>query len=165
MRDRPSDALSIAEDGRSTAETGDTMATKMQVREQEEARERLRGMLKPGDTVFTILRHVSRSGMLREISVRTFDKDGDCFYLDGLVARALGDHIGPNDGIKISGCGMDMGFEIVYELGRALWPDGHDCIGSELCRSNDHSNDRGVRDYSPTRHHNDGGYTLRQRWL
>ena len=37
-------------------------------KERDEARERLLEMLRPGDTVHTILRHVSRSGMSRSIS-------------------------------------------------------------------------------------------------
>ena len=83
--------------------------------------------------------------------------------IDWSVARLLKMHTGPNDGIKISGCGMDMGFEIVYQIGRALWPDGVPCIG-EGCHSNDHSNER-ERNYTVGRMHGDSGYALRQRWL
>lgn len=36
---------------------------------KDEARKRLKEVLKPGDTVYTILRHVSRSGMTRHISL------------------------------------------------------------------------------------------------
>ena len=27
-------------------------------------------------------------------------------------------------GLRVSGCGMDMGFHVVYNLGYVLWPDG-----------------------------------------
>ena len=64
-------------------------------------------------------------------------------------------------GVAISGAGMDMGFELVYQLGSALWPQGFECPGVG-CRANDHTN--GDRDYSP-HHHHDGGYALRQVWL
>ena len=37
--------------------------------ERQDAIERLRSMLAPGDSVYTILRHVSRSGMSRSISL------------------------------------------------------------------------------------------------
>ena len=65
------------------------------------------------------------------------------------------------------GCGMDMGFELVYNLGYALWPNGYTCTGDskefgKRCRSNEHSN--GDRNYQP-HHHTDGGYAFRQEWI
>ncbi len=145
------------------------MATKAQLAVQKETRDYLRETLKPGDTVSTILRHVSRSGMLRAISVVVVGDDGDICDLDYQVARALGykaDEL--HGGIKMTGCGMDMGFALVYQLSHVLFPDGFDCIGdAELyrhrCPSNDHSN--GGRDYAPSNHHRDGGYALRHRWV
>ena len=135
------------------------METKKQIREREqtEARDKLREMVKPGDTVQTILRHVSRSGMQRAISVVI---DGEDY--SWLVARACGFTLHPKyEGLKVDGCGMDMGSSVVYELSYALHPNGFECIG-EKCPSNDHSN--GDRDYSP-HHHASGGYALRQGWL
>lgn len=136
------------------------MATVKQ-REQAEAIERLREWIKPGDTVYTILRHVSASGMTRAISVVIQDEDGP-HEVDGTVARAMGEKFdNRHGGIRIGGAGMDMGFHLVYGLSRTLFPDSFDCIG-EGCPSNDHSN--GDRDYTPHRH-SDGGYALRHRWL
>lgn len=134
-----------------------------------EARERLAQWLKPGDTVFTMLRHVSRSGMSRRISVVkpvVRDGDTDFLHLDYNVARLLGwtearNRLGGEDGIKVGGCGMDMGFHLVYELSYALFGNDWECIG-EGCPSNDHSN--GDCNYEP-HPHRDGGYALRQRWL
>lgn len=66
------------------------------------------------------------------------------------------------DALVVNGCGMDMGFHVVYELGYTLYGrDGFICIG-ERCPSNDHSN--GDRDYTPHAH-TDGGYALRYEWL
>jgi hypothetical protein len=145
-------------------------------KESAEAIEKLRATLKPGDTVSTVLRHVSRSGMQREISLFI----GECERIDWLVARALSDRIGKHDGIVATGCGMDMGFSLVYNLGRTLWPDGVPCSGKG-CQSNDHSN--GDRDYTPhanhpqvckdnpetctgAKHwHGDGGYAFRHQWI
>lgn len=63
---------------------------------------------------------------------------------------------------------MDMGFNLVYNLSRTLFPDGFICSG-ESCRSNDHFNDRskGMRpeNFAGKRHTGDGGYALRQEWL
>lgn len=147
--------------------------TKQQQSEREEARETLRGMVMPGDVVHTILRHISRSGMSGVISVHVIGQ-AEATWLSGLVERAVGYKMHRHyEGLVVGGCGMDMGFSVVYELSRVLYPDGFGCVG-EGCPSNDHSN--GDRDYTPegaadgdgerVRHwHNDGGYALRQRWL
>lgn len=89
--------------------------------EREEAVRQLRASIKPGDTLYTVLRHVSRSGMQRSI---------DIFKLNGKGPQCLSYYIGKvcgygrddsNGGIKIVGCGMDMGFHIVHSLGYALY--------------------------------------------
>lgn len=106
--------------------------------EQQEAIERLREWLKPGDTVYTIIRHVSRSGMQREISLKLLRRDGEVpYHLDGNVALALGDRIGKHDGVIVGGCGMDMGFHVVYNLSATLFHDGWKCIGKD-CNSSEH---------------------------
>lgn len=132
-------------------------------KERAEAIERLRQVMPPGTTVYTQLQHVSRSGMMRHITVRT--------SLEGLhdwdVAAAAGYTLAPREGIKVAGAGMDMGFSLVYNLSRTLYPNGFDCVAAELpihergrkCPSNDHSN----REHNL--HHKDGGYALSQRWI
>ncbi len=138
------------------------MASKAKTAERQAAIEQLRAdWLSPGDTVHTILRHVSQSGMSRSVSLIVHG-DHEPEEITWLAARAMDDRVDQRrGGIKVAGCGMDMGFALVYNLGRTLYPDGFTCIG-EHCRSNDHSN--GDRDYSP-HHHADGGYALKQRWL
>lgn len=126
--------------------------TKAQEVERAESIARLREWLKPGDTVGCILRHVSRSGMQREISlVKLTGEDAGVLALDYNAARVLGDRIGKHDGIVIGGCGMDMGFALVYELSASLYRDGFGCIGEgngygTRCPASDHSN--GDRDYT-----------------
>lgn len=165
--------------------------TKAQQQERDEAITRLREWLKPGDTVYCILRHVSRSGMLRVIDLAA-TVNGETVNIGRTAAVAMAD---PYDydrrGIRIPGAGMDMGFALVYNLGRTLWPSGYGCTGAG-CGSNDHSN--GDRDYTPHARaqseqawaqyppgtvaiasttvetmpghwHNDGGYALTARWL
>ncbi len=131
--------------------------------ERQEAVEKLRNWLEPGDTVYTILRHVSRSDMTRHIGV-VIMQDGIDLHPNWAVAKAIGVRLMPRRGsdVVMGGCAMDMGFALVYDLSRTLFPDGFDCVG-EGCPSNDHSN--GDRDYTPHRHTSDGGYALRQRWL
>ena len=125
-------------------------------RERQEAIEELRTMLKPGDEVITILRNVSRSGMSRDISPLIINGD-QVRAIAWLVAKALGLRCVESNGsnaVKIGGCGMDMGFKLVYLLGRELFPDGFKLAENQYGRNGDTSG-----------FDSDGGYALRQRWL
>jgi hypothetical protein len=134
--------------------------------DKDEAIERLLRTVEPGDTVYTIARHVSRSGMQREISLVAVDRSAIVLPVesrDGIAklgrealttidywaARALGYRIGRHGGIVVGGCGMDMGFQLVYTLGHTLWPRGTD-------------KPHGRRNGQPD---SDGGYALKHRWL
>ncbi len=124
---------------------------------RQNAIEKVRAFVKPGDTLYTVLAHVSSSGMMREIKVYAID-NGEPVGLTSYAARILDYKLGKRDGLRVGGCGMDMGFHVVYALASALFPKGHACIGKG-CPSNDHSN-RETRTEHP-----DGGYALRQRWM
>lgn len=133
------------------------MATKA---EKAEAIARLREWLSPGDTVYTILEHVSASGMSRAIRfvIPKVDADGKPYFLH--PNHAIGTVLGlrfhtsrgrRSDALHVAGCGMDMGFDCVYTLGRYLFPDG---FATERGRNGDTSGwDK------------DGGYALKQEWL
>jgi hypothetical protein len=58
---------------------------------------------------------------------------------------------GKREGLRVSGCGMDMGFDIVYNLGRFLFPKGD---GKTVTGRN-----------GDTKPETDGGYLLKQEWL
>lgn len=156
-------------------------ATKAQQVEREQWIARLRDTLEPGDTVTTVLRHVSASGMSRSIDAYKLyqreDGEIDRYWLSYWIAHAgIGSWDAKREAIRVGGVGMDMGFHIVYSLSYMLFPDGYGCIG-ERCRSNDHYN--GDRDYTPHvqlidgtatvtgagHWHRDGGYALNHRWL
>ena len=144
------------------------MTTAAKEREKQEAIEKLREWIKPGDTVHTILRHVSQSGMSRDISVVLIRPDGSTLHPDYAVAKATGYPLSKKEGIRIGGCGMDMGFQLVYVLSRILYADSFYCVGkgkrSERgCPSNDHVN--GSTNYRKSHKHSDGGYALIQKWL
>ena len=129
--------------------------------EQQSSKERLLELVKPGDTVYTILRNVSRSGMSRVIDLIVMS-DGQPCSISAMAAEVIGNRMDRYRwGIKISGAGMDMGFALVYDLSYRLFKDGFECIG-EGCPANDHSN--GDRDYTPHQH-SDAGYALRQQWM
>lgn len=143
--------------------------TKAQKEEQKEAIARLRKEIKPGETLHTILRHVSKSGMSRSISIIQI-KRGQTYDWSYLVAKAIGEKIDQShEGIKISGAGMDMGFELVYRLSALLYgygsKRGYACLG-ERCPSNEHVNGpnppRGERGKGIR--HTDG-YAISHRWL
>lgn len=153
--------------------------TKKAEKAQERAKaiERLREWLPPGSTVYTVLGHVSRSGMQREIKA-IVKLPNEVLDVSWLVARAIDHQLGTR-GVVMGGCGMDMGFHLVYTLSATLYhgkaEDGKyrssfACTGivsgPGRCPSNDHVNPGPERDNYATDHmHSDGGYALRHSWL
>lgn len=102
------------------------METNYAERDMQDALEKLRALLPKGTAVYTILRHVSASGMTRDISVVIPRDGGSILTLDFLIERAgLGKRGPKGKGIRVTGAGMDMGFHVVYHLGRALYRDGY----------------------------------------
>jgi hypothetical protein len=91
----------------------------MSKKDQQTAITELSAILKsiPSDTIYTVIRHVSASGMQREISVKMIDA-GRIIHLDYLVGAALDLKSGTHNGLKIRGCGMDMGFHLVDSINR-----------------------------------------------
>jgi hypothetical protein len=129
------------------------------VTKQQESIEALRLQIKPGDIIWKTVRHVSRSGMYRAIDAYVIH-DSEMLRYSWAIANAIGARYDKNhEAIGMSGCGMDMRFEVVYLLGQALFPEGFECVGDK-CPSNDHSN--GDRDRTP-HHHESGGYALINR--
>lgn len=96
--------------------------------EKQEAIKRLQELLPVGTTVYTILQHVSKSGMSRSITSVIPVKDDATGELriqqiDYLVKKVLDlPFDNRNGGLKISGCGMDMGYAIVHQLGCVMYP-------------------------------------------
>jgi hypothetical protein len=89
-------------------------------------------------TAYTILKGVSASGMSRTMKVVTYH-EGQVIDITWYVTRAGIGTLTERNGqrvLRVGGCGMDMGFHVVYSLSVALY-------GSA----------------------NDGGYNLRQEWL
>lgn len=119
--------------------------------EQQEATAELRKLLKPGDTVYCILRAVSRSGMSRVIDLLIQTKQGPR-TLGHLAARVV-DMPFDRDrgGVKVGGCGMDMGFHLVYGLAYAIFKND-----PRLKKWQAKQSERGPRD---------PGYALSHRWL
>ena len=120
-----------------------------------------------GNKVYCVLRGVSRSGMTRYIDFYTFVPNTKeeikrgygkiaKFYLTYKMGVVLDYPIrtgnGLSDyGLKVEGCGTDMGFELVYNLGRVLYPKGD---GKTITGRN-----------GSTEPETDGGYLIKHEWL
>ena len=130
------------------------------------ALELLQGWLTPGATVYTILRHVSRTGNTREVSVVIQTPAGNMVHPNKAVATLTGMHLNKRfDAIVTQSGGMDVGFEIVYNLGRAMYPAGI-CKGTRKCHvdpSKGHSRPAAGSDEGHS--YQDAGYAFRQEWL
>ena len=76
-----------------------------------------------GDTVYTVLRSVSSSGMSRTMSLKVA-RDGKILDLTYYASIILGYPLVEVNGsraLRVGGCGMDMGFHVVYSLSRGLF--------------------------------------------
>ena len=94
------------------------MNTQKEVRQA--AIESLRVLCPEGTTLYTILRHRSRSGMQRHVSVLIV-RDGKPVEISYLVARACGYRRHPVDGgLIVNGAGFDAGTELAHNLTFAL---------------------------------------------
>ena len=117
--------------------------------ETKEAQAYLLEILQPGATVYTDLRHCSASGMTRWLDLYCVE-DGRIRNITRLACKAGAMRwCSRRDAMKAGGCGMDMGFAAVYELGCHLWPAGT-------------PEPHGTRNGEPD---SNGGYALRHQWL
>ncbi len=96
-------------------------------RKEHEAREQLLKRLKEGMTLYTNLRHVSQSGMTRYISpVAIIDNEpiNLSYWVNDLFGYRQAEKFGTQC-VKVGGCGMDMGFHLIYSLSSILFHDGY----------------------------------------
>lgn len=115
---------------------------------REYVKKELRKFIRPNQKVYTFLRSVSSSGMSRNISV--FVVHGkELRNITHMVSDALAIGEAKTGGLRVTGCGMDMGFHVVYSLGMALWPKGT-------------AKPHGTRNGEPDRN---GGYALKHEWI
>jgi hypothetical protein len=103
-----------------------TLSKAAQARQdQDYAREQLlTHYLSENTRVYTILRHVSSSGMSRDISLLVADSDESISDITYYAAAAMGNRLIERNGfraIRVNGCGMDMGFHLVYNLSSVLF--------------------------------------------
>lgn len=84
--------------------------------------------------IYTVLRSVSKSGMSRVIDFYTIENNKP-LSLTHLIGKACDYRMAKNGGLVVKGCGMDMGFHVVYVVSSIL-----------------HSGDR-------------GGYEIKHEWM
>jgi len=96
----------------------------MEDAEREDRIQRLRNHLDGVDTIYTVLRHVARSGMYRVISL-VIIKSNEPLVIDWLAAPLLEGFDKKHYGCRAHGVGMDMGFHLVYKLCQILFEDGY----------------------------------------
>lgn len=132
---------------------------------QQESIEYLRGHLHPGETIYTVLRGVSASGMTRYIDLYMI-RNNVPLRITWSVADATGYTYNLQyEAIRINGSGLNVGHAVVQRLGEVLYPDGFTCTGwrsGELgCPGADHI----VQDVANVTHHANGGRAFRQNWI
>lgn len=129
----------------------------------EVAAQRLRELIPVGGTIHTVERHRTRSGT-RYVSAFYVGHKGTVTSLDYLlIVAGVADGDRRHEGVKAADT-----LDLVYRIGRALYPEGVRCTGRRRpgtvahppCRSTDHVSSPG-RDYSKGWVHADGGYAFR----
>ena len=75
--------------------------------------------------VYLIVRQVSRSGMYRHISVHGINKNNIYVYSFHVANVLDWTYKNKTNAVGVGGCGMDMGFHLVYTLASVLYKDGY----------------------------------------
>ena len=89
----------------------------------------LRVLVPAGSAVYTATLHTARGGMSRRIAllipIVDYKGRGAIANISGYAREVLDlkDDRWPG-AVRIDGCGMDMGFDLVYRLATALYGDG-----------------------------------------
>ena len=78
-----------------------------------------------GSTVWLVIRQVSRSGMYRHISVHGINKNNIYVYSFHVANVLDWTYKDKTNAVGVGGCGMDMGFHLVYTLSSILYKDGY----------------------------------------
>ncbi len=83
----------------------------------------LKSWLKPGTTVYSVLRGRSRSGMSRTLEFYVVFNREICrvtWSVAKILALPYDERV---EALRVKGCGIDIGRDVVERLGRALFDD------------------------------------------
>lgn len=90
-----------------------------------ETLDELRTLLPVGSTVTTILMKTNRTGDRHWVKVLAVGTDGEILRISYLVVKAgIGKLDLDEQSVVVTGGGMDMAYDIVHSLSRALYGDG-----------------------------------------
>lgn len=102
---------------------------------KEKAIEYLKTIINEGDTIYYVVKQVSNSGMYRHITFYKFGvkdefREGEdrieAYWLTRTMCNALDYRFkDKTECMGVSGCGMDMGFHVIHQLGHVLFGDGY----------------------------------------
>jgi hypothetical protein len=85
----------------------------------------LKNYLRPGTTVYTVLRSVSASGMSRTLDLYVVI-NSEIVRITWRVAEALDARYDQKrQALRVSGCGMDMGWHCIYNLSHLILGNGY----------------------------------------
>ena len=89
-------------------------------------KKKLKQLFPKGSTAYTLVTKVAPSGMSRHIMVSGAPKRGEVENVSWYIAKLLDWTYKDNTrSVFVGGCGMDMGFHLVYTLSRILYEDGY----------------------------------------
>lgn len=120
------------------------MTTKKQrdYHKKTESYEYLQKHINEGDTIYYIVKRVSNSGMYRHIAFYKFNvkdtfKEGEDRVQSIWLTRAMCNVLGytfkeQTECMGVNGCGMDMGFSVIHNLGHELFGDGYKLTSKSL---------------------------------
>ncbi len=100
------------------------MQPKPNLDEREIIKTDLRALFPKGSTVYVVIRHIAKSGATFYI---------DPIKIDGTIVTHPRHNVGrlldlssdKHEAVRVVGGGMDMGYKLIYDLGRALYGDGY----------------------------------------
>ena len=88
----------------------------IKLHEKAYAETKLNQILKRNETIYSVIRHVSQSGMTRHITFFII-KDGQVWHIDNLISDYLDYRTNKRfNALVVGGCGMDMAFSVVNNL-------------------------------------------------
>jgi|TARA_B100001094_G_scaffold204435_1_gene198353 hypothetical protein len=94
--------------------------------EKARIKEILQDMFPQGSTAYTFVTKVAPSGMSRHILVTGSGRKGHVQNVSWYIAELLDYKYKPDTrSVFVGGCGMDMGFHLVYSLSSVLYDDGY----------------------------------------
>tara|TARA_X000001388_G_scaffold60196_2_gene45541 strand:+ start:432 stop:740 length:309 start_codon:yes stop_codon:yes gene_type:complete len=94
--------------------------------DKERVKEILQDMFPKGSTAYTLATKVAPSGMSRHIMVAGSSEKGRVQNVSWYIAEFLDwKYKDDTRSVFVGGCGMDMGFHLVYTLSNILYDDGY----------------------------------------